>query len=254
MLTLRGEQHPVDEHVRQIEITDTPTDTDDDRDQSLQRWIHDGLPLRMPSDYFVRVPGPNGPDTREAALLYGSLLDAVPGRLDRLCNIFGRLATDIIDHAGPECAGADLAGHQVRPVETEGGGGGENFALLLQRIIGVGFDVHALVRRKETGLRHPHFMGDRRLQEFDEGLCGRRILGDGDQRAGTQNGLAQILHDLEDMPRIIELKNSVILLCRRAIAEIEKLREENNKLNEALNKFNKATFMKNSDLNNLYGE
>jgi hypothetical protein len=36
--------------------------------------------------------------------------------------------------------------------------------------------------------------------------------------------------------------------------EIEKLREENNKLNEALNKFNKATFMKNSDLNNLYGE
>ena len=36
--------------------------------------------------------------------------------------------------------------------------------------------------------------------------------------------------------------------------EIEKLREENNKLNEALNKFNKATFMKNSDLNNLYDE
>ena len=29
-----------------------------------------------------------------------------------------------------------------------------------------------------------------------------------------------------DMPRIIELKNSLILLCRRAIAEIEKLKEQ----------------------------
>jgi hypothetical protein len=36
--------------------------------------------------------------------------------------------------------------------------------------------------------------------------------------------------------------------------EISKLKEENNKMNEALNKFNKATFMKNSDLNTLYGE
>jgi hypothetical protein len=36
--------------------------------------------------------------------------------------------------------------------------------------------------------------------------------------------------------------------------EISKLKEENNKLNDALNKFNKATFMKNSDLNTLYGE
>lgn len=36
--------------------------------------------------------------------------------------------------------------------------------------------------------------------------------------------------------------------------EIDKLKEENNKMNEALNKFNKATFMKNSDLNTLYGE
>jgi hypothetical protein len=36
--------------------------------------------------------------------------------------------------------------------------------------------------------------------------------------------------------------------------EISKLKEENNKLNDVLNKFNKATFMKNSDLNTLYGE
>jgi hypothetical protein len=36
--------------------------------------------------------------------------------------------------------------------------------------------------------------------------------------------------------------------------EISKLKEENNKMNEALNKFNKATFMKNSDMNTLYGE
>ena len=34
----------------------------------------------------------------------------------------------------------------------------------------------------------------------------------------------------------------------------KKLTEENNKLNDALNKFNKATFMKSSDLNTLYGE
>ena len=40
----------------------------------------------------------------------------------------------------------------------------------------------------------------------------------------------------------------------RLRGEILKLKEENNKLNDALNKFNKATFMKNSDLNNLYGE
>jgi len=36
--------------------------------------------------------------------------------------------------------------------------------------------------------------------------------------------------------------------------EISKLKQENNKMNEALNKFNKATFMKNSDMNTLYGE
>ncbi len=36
--------------------------------------------------------------------------------------------------------------------------------------------------------------------------------------------------------------------------ELQKKEEEINKLNDVLNKFNKATFMKSSDLNNLYGE
>ncbi|MNJ91890.1 Autoinducer 2 sensor kinase/phosphatase LuxQ [compost metagenome] len=47
------------------------------------------------------------------------------------------------------------------------------------------------------------------------------------------NPIQRVLQEIEelassgsDMPRIIELKNSVILLCRRAIAEIEKLREQ----------------------------
>ena len=35
-------------------------------------------------------------------------------------------------------------------------------------------------------------MGDRRLQEFDESLGGRRFLGDGDQRASAENRLAEV--------------------------------------------------------------
>ena len=103
-----------------------------------------------------------------------------------------RLAADIVDHAGPEGACADLAGHQVGTVEAEGRGVRQDLALLLQRVVGVGILVHALVRREEARLRHPEFMRQRRLQELDEGARGLGVLGDGDQRAGTEHRLAEI--------------------------------------------------------------
>ena len=42
-----------------------------------------------------------------------TLLDRVPGLLDFRGDVCWRLAARQIDHAGPECTSADLAGHQV---------------------------------------------------------------------------------------------------------------------------------------------
>jgi len=72
--------------------------------------------------------------------------------------------------------------------------------------------------------------------------------------------IEKIVEVIKEVP--IEIVGDTQIITKEVIkeitvvdnTEIEKLREENNKLNEALNKFNKATFMKNSDLNNLYGE
>ena len=55
----------------------------------------------------------------------------------------GGLAADQVDHAGPEGAGADLAGHQVGAVEAEGRGVDQDLALLLQRVVGIGVRVGA---------------------------------------------------------------------------------------------------------------
>ena len=58
-------------------------------------------------------------------------------------DVLGGLAADEVDHAGPEGAGADLAGHQVRAVEAEGRGVDQDLALLLQRVVGIGVRVDA---------------------------------------------------------------------------------------------------------------
>ncbi|QTK79598.1 hypothetical protein AT6N2_C1924 [Agrobacterium tumefaciens] len=120
------------------------------------------------------------------------LFQAVPGLLDIGRDLIGGFAADEIDHAGPECTGADLARHQVGPVKTEGRRRGQDFTLALHLLIGIGFDIHALVRGEKAGLCHPDLMGDRCLQEVDERLCGGRFLGDGDKRARAQNRLAEL--------------------------------------------------------------
>ncbi|ENN88848.1 hypothetical protein RHSP_11718 [Rhizobium freirei PRF 81] len=119
------------------------------------------------------------------------LLDGVPGLLDCVGNILCGLAADEVHHAGPERTCTDLARHQVGTVKAEGGGGGEDFAFLTQRVVGIGCRVDGLVRCQEAGLRHPEFLGDRSLQELDEGASGLRVLGDGCQRAGSENRLAK---------------------------------------------------------------
>jgi hypothetical protein len=77
----------------------------------------------------------------------------------------------------------------------------------------------------------------------------------------------KIIEVIREVP--IEVKGDTQIITKEVIKEVtvtdnveverlkeenKKLTEENNKLNDALNKFNKATFMKNSDLNTLYGE
>lgn len=77
----------------------------------------------------------------------------------------------------------------------------------------------------------------------------------------------KIVEVIKEVP--VEIKGETQIITKEVIKEVtvtdnveierlkdenKRLSEENNKLNDALNKFNKATFMKNSDLNTLYGE
>lgn len=73
----------------------------------------------------------------------------------------------------------------------------------------------------------------------------------------------KIIEVIKEVPINIKGDTEIITKEVRVVdtEEIEKLKkelqnkeEEINKLNDVLNKFNKATFMKSSDLNNLYGE
>lgn len=77
----------------------------------------------------------------------------------------------------------------------------------------------------------------------------------------------KIVEVVREVP--VEVKGDTQIITKEVIKEVtitdnveierlkgenKRLEEENNKLNDALNKFNKATFMKSSDLNTLYGE
>jgi hypothetical protein len=79
--------------------------------------------------------------------------------------------------------------------------------------------------------------------------------------------IEKIVEVIKEVP--VEIKGETQIITKEVIKEVtvtdnveidrlkeenKRLSEENNKLNDALNKFNKATFMKNSDLNTLYGE
>ncbi len=108
--------------------------------------------------------------------------------------VLRRLAADEVDHAGPEGTGADLAGHQVRAVEAEGGGGRQDLALLAGGVVDIGLLVHRLERGEEAAILHEDLMRERHLQVLDEGAGGLRVLGDGGQRAGAEHRLAEVWH------------------------------------------------------------
>ena len=152
------------------------------------------LPTGRPGDAKADQEGRAGPGTRsepEWENREGLLLDGVPALLDVGRDVSGGLAADQVDHSGPEGAGADLARHQVRPVEAEGRGVDENLALFPQLVVGVGLGIGRLERREQAGLGHPDFVGERHLEEVDELARRLRILGDRDQRTGAQNGSAE---------------------------------------------------------------
>lgn len=58
----------------------------------------------------------------------------------------------------------------------------------------------------------------------------------------------KIVEVIKEVP--VQKENS----CNDLISENEKLKNELNKMTQVLERFNKATYMKNSDLNNLYEE
>src|SRR5690606_12118206 len=87
-------------------------------------WLADRGPTIRPSAALCPrdCPLPIADRPGRASPPRSALLDRVPALLDVRCHVGGGLAADKVDHAGPEGAGADLAGHQVRAVEAEGRG------------------------------------------------------------------------------------------------------------------------------------
>jgi len=120
-----------------------------------------------------------------------SLLQCVPGRLNRLGNIGGLRAIRVIDHPCPERPRANRTGHQIGAVKAEGGGVEQDIAHLFEGRIAVNLCIHTLIWGDETGLRHPDLMRDRALQEADEGVRGGVVAHLREDRARAQNWLRQ---------------------------------------------------------------